>query len=48
MDPKGMKMGRRRTHSLYHSHNLVRVIKSRILKWAEHVARIEGASPYDF
>ena len=28
-------------HSLYRSHNIVRVIKSRRLRWAEHVARIE-------
>ena len=27
--------------SLYRSPNIVRVIKSRILRWAEHVARIE-------
>ena len=28
-------------HSLYRSPNIVRVIKSRILKWACHVARME-------
>ena len=28
-------------HSLYHSPNIVRVIKSRRLRWAGHVARIE-------
>ena len=28
-------------HSLYRSPNIVRVIKSRILKWAGHVARME-------
>ena len=28
-------------HSLYHSPNLVRVIKSRKLRWAGHVARME-------
>ena len=28
-------------HSLYRSPNIVRVIKSRRLRWAEHVARIE-------
>ena len=29
-------------HSLYRSPNIVRVIKSRRLRWAGHVARIEG------
>ena len=28
-------------HSLYRSPNIVRVIKSRILRWAGHVARME-------
>ena len=28
-------------HSLYSSPNIVRVIKSRILRWAGHVARME-------
>ena len=28
-------------HSLYHSPNTVRVIKSRTLRWASHVARME-------
>ena len=28
-------------HSLYHSRNIGRVIKSRILGWAGHVARME-------
>ena len=28
-------------HSLYHSLNIVRVIKSRRLRWAGHVARME-------
>ena len=28
-------------HSVYRSSNLVRVIKSRRLRWAEHVARME-------
>ena len=32
-------------HSLYHSPNVVRVIKSGRLRWAEHVARMkEGRS----
>ena len=28
-------------HTLYHSPNIVRVIKSKILRWARHVARME-------
>ena len=28
-------------HSLYHSSNIVRVIKSRRLRWAGHVSRME-------
>ena len=28
-------------HSLYHSYNIVRVIKSRRLRWAGHVAKME-------
>ena len=28
-------------HSLYHSRNIVRVIKSRILRWTAHEARME-------
>ena len=30
-------------HSLYRSPNIVRVIKSRRLRWAVHVARMEGS-----
>ena len=33
-------------HSLYPSHNIVRVIKSRKLRWSRHVARIEGGSAF--
>jgi hypothetical protein len=29
-------------HSLYRLHNIVRVVHSRRLKWAGHVARMEG------
>ena len=35
MGPRGMRMG------LYRSPNIVRVIKSRRLRWACHVARME-------
>ena len=31
-------------HSLWHSPNLVRVIKSRILRWTGHIARLEESS----
>ena len=45
MGPRGMRMGRRlhnqELHSLYRSPNIVRVIKSRKLIWASHVARME-------
>jgi hypothetical protein len=34
-------------HSLYSSPNIVRVIKSRTMRWAEHVARMgEGRDVY--
>ena len=45
--PKGDENGERRRlhneelHSLYRSHNMVRVIKSRRLRWAGRVARME-------
>ena len=36
-------------HSLYRSPNIVRVIKSRRLRWAGHVARMEeGRSAFKF
>jgi hypothetical protein len=36
-------------HSLYSSPNIVRVIKSRKMRWAEHVARMgEGRGVYRF
>ena len=46
MGPSGMGMGSgegstMRVHSLYRSLNIVRVIKSRRLRWAGRVARIE-------
>ena len=33
-------------HSLYRSSNIVGVIKSRRLRWAEHVAIMEGRSAF--
>jgi hypothetical protein len=33
-------------HSLYSSPNIVRVIKSRKMRWAGHVARMEGRGVY--
>ena len=45
--PKGAENGKWRRlhndelHSLYRSSNIVRVIKSRRLRWAGHVARME-------
>ena len=46
MGPRGMRMGSgkgftMRNFSLYCSSNIVRVIKSRRLRWAGHVARME-------
>ena len=47
MGPRGMRMGsgeglhNEELHSLYRSPNIVRVIKSRRLRWAGHVARME-------
>jgi hypothetical protein len=35
------RLGNEKLHSLYRSPNIVRVIKSRRLKWAGHVARME-------
>ena len=52
MGPRGMRMGSEkgstmRNHSLYRSPNIVRVIKSRRLGWAGHVARMEeGTSAF--
>ena len=41
MDNRGCEWGVKRLHSLYRSPNIVRVIKSRRLRWADHVARME-------
>jgi hypothetical protein len=43
----GQKLHNNTLHSLYSSPNVVRVIKSRRLKWAGHVARMgEGRGVY--
>ena len=43
MGPRGMRMGSgEELKSLYRSPNIVRVIKTRRLRWAGHVARMEG------
>ena len=34
------KLHNEELNDLYYSHNIVRVIKSRIMRWAEHVARM--------
>ena len=38
------KVHNEKLHSLYCSPNIVRVIKSRRLRWADHVARMEEVS----
>ena len=35
------KLHNEKCHSLYHSANIIRVIKSRRLRWVAHVARME-------
>ena len=47
MGPRGMRMGSGELHSLYRSPNIARLIKSRILRWVGHVARMkEGRSAF--
>ena len=45
MGPRGMRMGsglhNEELHSLYRSPNIGRMIKSRRLRWAQHVVRME-------
>jgi hypothetical protein len=36
-----MRMGNEELYSFHHSPNIVRVIKSRSLRWAGHIARME-------
>ena len=44
---EGEKAPNEKLHSLYRSPNIVRVIKSRRLRWAGHVSKIEeGRSPF--
>ena len=46
MDKNGKlrRLQNKELHSLYRSPNIVRVIKSRRLRWAGHVARMEEGS----
>ena len=37
----GERLHNEELHSLYRSPNIVRVIKSRRLRWEEHIARME-------
>ena len=37
----GRRLHNEKLHSLYRSFNIIRVIKSRILRWAGYVARME-------
>ena len=41
MGPRGRRLHNEERHSLYRSPNILTVIKSRILRWAGHVARLE-------
>ena len=41
MGPRGMRMGNGEGSTMYRSPNIVSVIKSRILKWARHAAKME-------
>ena len=44
MGPRAMRMGRlhnEELHSFYRSPNIVRMIKSRRVRWADHVDRME-------
>jgi hypothetical protein len=48
-DGSGRKLHNDELHGLYSSPNIVRVIKSRRMRWAGHVARMEeGRSVYRF
>jgi hypothetical protein len=45
-DGSWRKMHNDELHSLYSSPNIVRVIKSRTIRWARHVARIEAGEVF--
>ena len=38
---KWRRLHNKKLHSLYRSPNIVRVIKSRRLRWADHIARMD-------
>jgi hypothetical protein len=40
------KLHNEELHSLYSSPSIIRVAKSRIMRWAEHVARMEKKNTY--
>ena len=41
MNGKWRRLHNEKLHSLYRSHNIIREIKSRRLRWAGHIARME-------
>ena len=46
MGQRGRRLQNEELHNLYRSANIVRVIKSRRLRWTGHVVRMEGRSAF--